>query len=155
MDSYAAKAGKYQTQPTDLLKDMWKEKGVSAAVIYELGAYTHKWLSLTTTNCWALPASLSGSNQVNNSAIVKLRFFDTPRCSGMPLTTQCRISSLVDLFDLAPSFLFFDSQHILSALPAPWHPALQRYTSLKSHPSDTRVCMPMTKYSSIIQLGET
>ncbi|TVY39937.1 Beta-glucosidase B [Lachnellula occidentalis] len=95
----------YQTQPLAAFKSIISELGIDVEVNHSPGSFIHKWLPLLDSDQWSL-ASEDSSGETKN--ILKLDFFATGDFSGEVVETQYRNSSLLDLFDSAPSFYYED-----------------------------------------------
>lgn len=94
----------YLSHPMDAFQNLVGELEMPVEVVHAPGAYSRKWLPLTSSQQWTLPSRTS-LRADNKGAMLRLDFFESTDLSGAVHETQFRTSSYVDLFDTAPAAL--------------------------------------------------
>lgn len=92
----------YQTQPFAAFNSFVKDLGIDVEISHSPGTFSHKWLPLTTADQWKATSEQANSTG-DGKAMLRLDFFSTADFSGPIIETQWRDSSLIDLFDSAPT----------------------------------------------------
>lgn len=94
----------YLSQPMDAFRAVATELELPVGVAHSPGAYSRKWLPLTSAEHWKLPTK-ADTVQLDTSSMLRLEFFETTDLTGPVHDSQFRTSSYIDLFDTAPAAL--------------------------------------------------
>ncbi|EXJ94208.1 hypothetical protein A1O1_02601 [Capronia coronata CBS 617.96] len=89
----------YQSHPLDAFKATTAKLGLDVEVHYAMGAYSNKWLPLTSSDQWSAQSSQQGQS------MFKLEFFANADFGGPVVDTQYRNNSSIDLTDSGPASL--------------------------------------------------